>query len=152
MNLSKVKCQSHNMIFKCSIFHIEYLVWKSRDIQPSNFENLSFSRWYSRHTWQTSSQRVSPEFMEWQTTNLSLFENQTFCTERGNYGCFYAKYQISPIWYIWWPNFLRERKYIGNLSIICHAIPVAKFWNNFTINVINHPHIIWNTFLNTSSY
>ena len=32
-----------------------------------------------------------------------------------------------------------QRKCIGNLSIICHS-PVANFWNNFTITVINHPY------------
>ena len=34
-----------------------------------------------------------------------------------------------------------QRKYIGNCSIICH-LSVAKFWNNFTIIAINHPHLL----------
>ena len=98
-NPSKVKCQSYNMILK---YFSHYLLWKylslwssragSLDIHRGNFWNLSFSHWYSRHTWQTSFQCVSSEFMD---DKRPIFEpfvwEPNFLHRRGKYGCFDIK-------------------------------------------------------------
>ena len=87
MNSSKVKRQSYNMIFVSNVSH-SILARRvgSPDIHPSNFQNLSFSRWYSRHTWQTSFQCVPSEFMDDKRPILEQF--------------------------VWYPNFLhRNEKY-----------------------------------------
>ena len=52
--------------------------------------------------------------------------------------CIY-KYKRRPILIHLITKLWEQRKYIGNLSIICHRT-VANFWNNFTITVINHPY------------
>ena len=86
-NPSKVKRQSYNMIFVSNVSH-SILARRvgSPDIHPSNFQNLSFSRWYSRHTWQTSFQCVPSEFMDDKRPILEQF--------------------------VWYPNFLhRNEKY-----------------------------------------
>ena len=87
MNSSKVKRQSYNMIFVSNV-SLSILARRvgSPDIHPSNFQNLSFSRWYSRHTWQTSFQCVPSEFMDDKRPILEQF--------------------------VWYPNFLhRNEKY-----------------------------------------
>ena len=97
---------------------------------------------------------VSPPNL-WKTNDQSqssLFQNQTSCMERVNMVVLISNAKISLHFhqsqYILIPNaeilptliHFGRKKIFGNLSIICHISPVANFWNNFTITVINHPY------------
>ena len=141
MNSSKVKRQSYNMIFVSNVSH-SILARRvgSPDIHPSNFQNLSFSRWYSRHTWQTSFQCVPSEFMDDKRPILEQFVwYPNFLHRNEKYGLNVMKSKniyiisfpfpflkmattlhlyISLIIKLFWDE--GQRKFIGNLSTICH--------------------------------